>query len=73
MKALAGRATRYRNRLEGRSGTLWESRYKSSLVQADAYLLACCRYIELNPVWSGMVARPEDAGRALVARLGKGG
>lgn len=50
MKALAARATRYRNRLEGRSGTLWEGRYKSSPVQTDAYLLACIRYIELNPV-----------------------
>ncbi|AXQ30211.1 transposase [Solimonas sp. K1W22B-7] len=59
MKALAGRATRYRNRLEGRSGTLWESRYKSSLVQADSYLLACCRYIELNPVRARMVASPQ--------------
>ena len=60
MKALAGRATRYRNRLEKRSGTLWESRYKSSLVQKDAYLLACCRYIELNPVRARMVAAPQD-------------
>lgn len=54
MKALAARATRYRNRLEGRTGTLWESRYKSSVVESDTYLLACCRYIELNrfePVW----------------------
>lgn len=56
MKALAARATRYRNRLEGRSGTLWESRYKSSVVQSDSYLLACCRYIELNPVRARMVA-----------------
>jgi len=60
MKALAGRATRYRNRLEDRSGTLWESRYKSSLVQTDAYLLACCRYIELNPVRARMVASAQD-------------
>src|SRR5690606_27914972 len=44
MKALAARATRYRNRLEGRTGTLWESRYKSSVVESDTYLLACCRY-----------------------------
>ena len=50
MKRLAGRQTRYHNRLEGRSGTLWESRYKSSLVDSDVYLLACSRYIELNPV-----------------------
>ncbi|WP_196251073.1 transposase, partial [Pseudomonas fluorescens] len=56
MKALAARATRYRNRLEGRTGTLWEGRYKSSVVQTETYLLACCRYIELNPVRACMVA-----------------
>jgi len=46
MKALAARATRYRNRLEGRSGTLWEGRYKSSPVQTETYLLACTRLHE---------------------------
>jgi putative transposase len=56
MKALAGRTTRYRNKLEGRTATLWESRYRSSPVQSDRYLLACVRYIELNPVRAGMVA-----------------
>ncbi|MGY2170250.1 transposase [Pseudomonas gingeri] len=60
MKGLAARMMRYRNRLEWRSGTLWESRYKSSVVQSDSYLLACCRYIELNPVRAGMVADPAD-------------
>lgn len=55
MKALSARMTRYYNRLERRTGTLWESRYKSSPVQTDQYLLACCRYIELNPVRAGMV------------------
>ncbi|MDH4610374.1 transposase [Pseudomonas sp. BN102] len=60
MKTLAARATRYRNRLEGRSGTLWESRFKSSIVQSDAYLLACSRYIELNPVRACMVAEVGD-------------
>jgi len=39
-----------------RTGTLWEGRYKASLVQTDYYLLACQRYIELNPVRAGMVA-----------------
>ena len=58
MKTLAARATRHRNRLEGRTGTLWESRYKSSPVETDRYLLACCRYIELNPVRAGMVRNP---------------
>lgn len=60
MKRLAGRETRRHNRLEGRSGTLWESRYKSSLVERDDYLLACCRYIELNPVRARIVADPQD-------------
>lgn len=60
MKRLAARQTRHHNRLEGRSGTLWEGRYKSSLVSRDDYLLACCRYIELNPVRARMVAAPQD-------------
>lgn len=58
MKRLAGRQTRHHNCLEGRTGTLWESRYKSSPVDTDAYLLACVRYIELNPVRARMVAAP---------------
>jgi putative transposase len=60
MKRVAARQTRYVNRLEGRRGTLWEGRYKSSPVESGRYLLACCRYIELNPVRARMVARPED-------------
>jgi len=58
MKRLASRQTRYINRREGRTGTLWESRYRSSAIQADKYLLACCRYVELNPVRAGMVDDP---------------
>lgn len=60
MKSLAARMTRYRNKLEGRSGTLWESRYKSSVVQTETYLLACSRYIELNPVRAHIVERAQD-------------
>lgn len=60
MKRLAGRQTRYHNGLEGRTGTLWESRYKSSPVDTDDYLLACIRYIELNPVRARMMDRPEE-------------
>jgi putative transposase len=60
MKRLAGRQTRLVNKLEGRSGTLWEGRYKSSPIQTDSYLLQCCRYIELNPVRAQMVSRAED-------------
>jgi putative transposase len=55
MKRVSARQTRYRNYIERRSGTLWEGRYKSSPVQTDAYLLACCRYIEVNPVRAGIV------------------
>jgi putative transposase len=43
-----------------RTGTLWEGRYKASLVQTGYYLLACQRYIELNPVRAGMVAAPGE-------------
>jgi putative transposase len=59
MKRLAGRQTRYVNKVEKRSGTLWEGRYKSSPISTDEYLLACCRYVELNPVRAGLVAVPE--------------
>jgi putative transposase len=48
------------NRLRGRSGTLWEGRYKSTLIDSDGYLLACYCYIEANPIRAGMVARPEQ-------------
>ncbi|MCX7167619.1 MAG: hypothetical protein NTV11_15280 [Rhodocyclales bacterium] len=41
-----------------RTGSLWEGHYKSSVVQAEAYLLACMRYIELNPVRAAMVTDP---------------
>ncbi|MFN7571706.1 MAG: transposase [Betaproteobacteria bacterium] len=47
--ALGRRYVQYVNRTYRRTGTLWDSRYKSSLVQAETYLLACQRYIELNP------------------------
>ena len=60
MKRLSGRQTRYVNRLERRSRTLWESRYKSSPVQTDEYLLACIRYVELNPVRAQVVADAQD-------------
>ena len=60
MKRLAGRQTRYVNRLKGRSGSLWEGRYKSSPVQTEQYFLSCCRYIELNPVRAGMVVCPDQ-------------
>ena len=52
--------TQHFNRRHARTGTLWEGRFKSSLVGDDRYLLTVMRYIELNPVRAGMVARPDD-------------
>ncbi len=60
MKRLAGRQTRYVNKLEERSGSLWEGRFKSSIISSKEYLLACCRYIELNPLRAGLVNDPKD-------------
>jgi len=48
MQALGRRHVRYFNREYRRAGTLWEGRFKSSLVQSETYLLQCYRYIELN-------------------------
>ena len=50
----------YVNRTYRKSGTLWEGRHKGCLVADDDYLLACMRYIELNPVRAGMVEHPGD-------------
>jgi len=46
------------NRRHGRTGTLWEGRFKSCLVDSDRYLLTVIRYIELNPVRAAIVATP---------------
>jgi len=58
MQSVGRRYVRYFNREYQRSGTLWEGRFKSSLVQSETYLLQCQRYIELNPVRAGMVSDP---------------
>ncbi len=60
MKHLGQRYVQYVNRVYRRSGTLWEGRFKSSLVQRQGYLLKCQRYIELNPVRASMVPHPCD-------------
>ncbi len=60
MKSLGQRYVQYVNRQYRRSGTLWEGRYRSCLVQEDDYLLSCYRYIEMNPVRAGMVEHPAD-------------
>jgi putative transposase len=60
MQSLGRRYVRYFNDKYLRSGTLWEGRYKSTLIQADAYFLVCMVYCDLNPVRAGMVDRPQD-------------
>jgi putative transposase len=60
MVALGRKYVPYINAVYQRSGTLWEGRYKSSLIQSEAYLLACMRYIELNPVRAAMCQDPAE-------------
>lgn len=60
MQALGRKYVGGINARYNRTGTLWEGRYKSCLVGTDAYLLACYRYIELNPVRARMVRRPQE-------------
>jgi len=58
MKDLGQRYVQYFNRANKRTGSLWEGRFRSSIVDTDAYLLRCYRYVELNPVRAGMVEHP---------------
>ena len=60
LQSLGRRYVRHINRLHRRSGTLWEGRYRAAPIDSDACFFDCCRYIELNPVRAGMVARPRD-------------
>lgn len=60
MQAVGRSYVRYFNQRHGRSGTLWEGRYRSTLIETERYLLACMVYIDLNPVRAGLVARPQD-------------
>ena len=60
MQAVGRRYVRLFNDANSRTGTLWEGRYKSTLIQTERYLLACMAYIDLNPVRAGMVTEPQD-------------
>jgi putative transposase len=60
MQAVGRRYVRYFNDRHGRSGTLWEGRYKSTLVETERYLLACMCYIDLNPVRAGLAGQARD-------------
>ena len=60
LQDIGRRYVRTINNVQERTGTLWEGRFKSNLIDSDTYLLACHRYIELNPVRAGMVSAPVD-------------
>jgi len=60
MKGLGQRYVQYVNRTYRRSGTLWEGRFRSCLMQEEAYVSACYRYIEMNPIRAGMVEHPAE-------------
>jgi putative transposase len=60
MQALGRNYVRYFNERHGRTGTLWEGRYRSSLIDSERYFLQCSRYIETNPVRAGLVRSPAD-------------
>lgn len=60
MQSLGRSYVQYFNYRYSRTGTLWEGRYKSTLLDSSRYLLTCYRYIEMNPVRAGMVNDPED-------------
>ncbi|HEY2629789.1 MAG TPA: transposase, partial [Usitatibacter sp.] len=60
MKSLGERYVPEFNRRHGRTGTLWEGRFRSSVIDTERYLIECQRYIELNPVRAGMVLHPRE-------------
>jgi putative transposase len=60
MRDLGQRYVQYFNRRYTRTGTLWEGRFRSCLAESSRYVLACYRYIELNPVRAGMVSHPAE-------------
>lgn len=60
MKHLGQRYVQYINKTYRRSGTLWEGRFRSCLIQEENYFLTCSRYVELNPVRAGLVFDPAD-------------
>ena len=60
LQSIGRRYVQYFNYAYIRTGTLWEGRYKATVIDSDRYLLTCMRYIELNPVRAGMVAHPRE-------------
>jgi putative transposase len=60
LQSVGRRYVQYFNHAYQRTGTLWEGRYKATLIDSEAYLLTCYRYIELNPVRASMISHPSE-------------
>ena len=60
MQSVGRRYVQYFNKRYRRTGTLWEGRYKATIIDSESYLLTCCRYIELNPVRAHLVGHPAE-------------
>jgi putative transposase len=60
MQAVGRRYVRWFNDAQGRTGTLWEGRYKSTVIDTDQYLLTCMAYLDLNPVRAGLAGQATD-------------
>ncbi|MEH6550614.1 MAG: transposase [Pseudomonadales bacterium] len=60
MRCLSQRFSQHINKTYERTGTLWDSRFKSCIAGEERYILACYRYIEMNPVRAGMVEHPAE-------------
>ncbi len=73
LQSLGRRYVQYFNQTYGRTGTLWEGRYRATLIDSERYLLTCMRYIELNPVRAGMVKHPLDYPWSSYAANARGG
>ena len=59
MKSVGERYVSYFNRHHGRTGTLFQGRYRATVIDSDVYWFRCMRYVEMNPVRARLVSRPE--------------
>ncbi len=60
LQSLGRKYVQYFNQTYERTGTLWEGRYRSTVIEPDEYLFDVSKYIELNPVRHGLVSHPRD-------------
>jgi len=72
LKRLGQRYVQYINRTYKRSGTLWEGRFRSCIIQQEEYLFSCQRYIEMNPVRAGIVKHPGEYSWSSYQKNGQG-